>query len=155
QFALRKRPDLQSIRDQIAALKVHEPHQGRFQLDSPALGVSHVGDTGGSTQGLGSSGYLLGGYSARTDLGFRFRLHDNGEDEALAAVSRAQIQILELETERMEKSIGWEVKSLRASAIAGAGQVRLAARKVENMEKLAHAIHLREQSGLESSDAAL
>lgn len=144
--AFQSRPDVDTLRRRLESLR-RGAGGGRVQGTGVNLGYSYVGGVSGSGTRSGDT-FLLGGNTGRVDLGFTLRLRNTGEKEAQRQVMEARAKLLEVEMESLARDIRTEVASLHAAVVAGAGRIRVAARKLALARKAEQMAAARAENGL-------
>ena len=145
--ALRKR--LEAERDRIY-------RKGHFRMNPLSATYAHIGDRSHPGTGLAQSGFVLGDHTGSLDLGLLISPWGAGaENAALATAVNARIRGLEFELAELDDSVRSNLDTLRLLVVSARRKAELAARKLELADRTRRLISLRQQSGLEGSQAVI
>lgn len=151
--ALDHRGDVQALRTRIDGLRAKQP--GRFpKPQSAQVGYGYVAGVPGGVS-RSAENFLLGGHSARVDLGFGIALRDIGEKEAQAELMEARAKLLEAEMEALERQVLADVFAARSVIEASQHRVRTAQRKLELARQAEAMITARVEGGLGDMNAQM
>jgi outer membrane protein TolC len=150
--ALQHRPDVQVLRDRIEALRARG---GPGRIQKPQSVQVGYGYTAGVPGGVSRSAenFLLGGSSARIDLGFGIALRDIGEKAAMEELMDARARLLECEMAAMERQVRAEVFAARGAIEASERRLASARRKLELASQAEAMIAARVEGGLAGANA--
>lgn len=151
-LAFRKSDTVSSLKARIGKERELLVRDRRLGGTALSLGYAHMNDGAGSTVGLGSGGFLLGGHTMTIDLGFRISLRKTGEAEAIATGIAARIAGLEQELVRWEMDARQEIEALRALAVFSREKAQLASRRLRLAEQTLLIATEREKAGLAPSE---
>lgn len=152
--ALDHRGDVQALRSRIDALRAKQPG-GRFtKPQSAQVGYGYVAGVPGGVS-RSAENFLLGGNSARVDLGFGIALRDIGEKEAQTELMDARAKLLEAEMESLERQVLADVFAARSVIEASQHRVRTAKRKLELARQAEAMITARVEGGLGDMNAQM
>jgi outer membrane protein TolC len=145
--ALRKK--LEAERDRIF-------RKGHFRMTPLSATYAHIGDRSHTGVGLAQSGFVLGDDTGSLDLGLLISpLGAGAENVALATAANARIRALEFELAELDDSVRSNLDTLRLLVISARRKAELATRKLELADRTRRLISVRQQSGLEGSQAVI
>ena len=150
--ALQHRPDVQVLRERIEALRARGG-PGRIQKpQSVQVGYGYAAGVPGGVSRSAES-FLLGGNSARIDIGFGIALRDIGEKAAMEELMDARARLLESEMAAMERQVRAEVFAARGAIAASEHRLAAARRKLELASQAEAMIAARVEGGLAGANA--
>ena len=151
--ALHHRSDVQVITERVEALRA----RSRSRIPKPQSVQAGYGYVAGVPGGVSRSAenFLLGGNSARVDLGFGIALRDIGEKAAMEELMDARARLLESEMAAMERQVRAEVFAARSAIEAGEHRLATARRKVELAKQAEAMISARLDGGLADANAQM
>ena len=151
--ALQRRPDVQVLRERIDSLRARRSSR----IPTPQSVQAGYGYVAGVPGGVSRSAesFLLGGNTARVDLGFAISLRNTGEKEAMQELMDARASLLEAEMAAMERRVRAEVFAARAAIEASERRLAAARRKVELASQAEAMITARAAGGLADANAQM
>lgn len=153
QQALRNRPDVQVLRDRIERIR-NRAHSRIPKPQSLQAGYGYVAGVPGGVSRSAES-FLLGGNTARVDLGLAIPLRDIGEKAAMDEVMEARARLLETEMAAMERQVRAEVFAARNAIQASEQRLAAARRKLELAAQAEAMITARVDGGLADANAQI
>ena len=152
--ALHRRGDVQVLREKIEALRTRG---GPGRLGKPQSVQAGYGYVAGVPGGVSRSAenFLLGGNSARIDLGFGIALRDIGEKAAMEELMDARARLLESEMAAMERQVRAEVFAARGAIEVSEHRLAAARRKLELASQAEAMISARVDGGLADANAQM
>ncbi len=151
--ALQRRPDVQVLRERIDSIRARG--QGRFpKPQSIQAGYGYVAGMPGGVSRSAES-FLLGGHTARVDVGLAIPLRDIGEKAAMNELMEARANLLESEMAAMERRVRAEVFAARSAIEASERRVASARRKLELAGQAEAMIAARIEGGLADANAQM
>ena len=151
--ALQRRPDVQVLRERIHSLRA----RGNSRLPKPQSIQAGYGYVAGMPGGVSRSAesFLLGGNTARVDIGFAIALRDIGEKSAMNELMEARANLLESEMAAMERRVQAEVFAARSAIEASERKLASARRKLEFAGQAEAMITARVEGGLADANAQM
>jgi outer membrane protein TolC len=151
--AMRKSDSRAALREKLEAERGRVFRERAISVTAPSTSYAHTGN--GSGVGTGQNGLLLGGNTGSLDLGLRISPGAGSENAALSTAVSGRIKALEFELADLDDSVRSDLDALRLLVASSRRKAEKAARRLELAERLRRLISLREQSGLESSQAVI
>lgn len=151
--ALLHRGDVQVLRERIESLRT----RGHGRFPKPQSIQASYGYVAGVPGGVSRSAdnFLLGGNTARIDLGFGIALRDIGEKAAMEELMDARARLLESEMGAMERQVRAEVFKARAAIEASEHRLASARRKLELVSQAEAMIAARVDGGLADANTQM
>ncbi|MCC6540448.1 MAG: TolC family protein [Bryobacterales bacterium] len=151
--ALNHRGDAQALRQRIDAIRAKRGSAGgRVGASALQAGYGYVtGVPGGVSRSAES--FLLGGNTARVDLGLTISLRNTGEKQAQEDLMAARAKLLEAEMASLERQVMADVFAARNAIESSEHRLRMARRRVDLAKQAQAMIAARVSSGLGEAGA--
>lgn len=152
--ALNHRGDAQALRQRIDAIRAKRGGStgGRFGTSAVQAGYGYVAGVPGGVSRSAES-FLLGGNTARVDLGLTISLRNTGEKQAQEDLMAARAKLLEAEMASLERQVMADVFAARNAIESSEHRVRMARRRVELAKQAQAMIAARVSGGLGEAGA--
>lgn len=152
--ALYRRGDVQVLRERIESLRARGGPGRIAKPQSVQVGHGYVAGVPGGVS-RSAENFLLGGNSARIDIGFAIALRDIGEKAAMEELMDARARLLESEMAAMERQVRAEVFSARSAIEVSEHRLASARRKLELAGQAEAMISARVDGGLADANAQM
>jgi outer membrane protein TolC len=153
--AIRKGDSRVALRDKLETERERVFRERPVSVTPLSASYANIVDRSRSGIGLGQGGFLLGGNTGSIDLGLRISPRPGATNAALATATAARIRGLEFELSDLDDSMRSHLENLRLLAVSSRRKAELAASKMELASRIRQLISIREQSGLEGSEAVI
>jgi outer membrane protein TolC len=153
--AIRKGDSRVALRDKLETERERVFRERPVSVTPLSASYANIVDRSRSGIGLGQGGFLLGGNTGSIDLGLRISPRPGATNAALATATAARIRGLEFELSDLDDSMRSHLENLRLLAVSSRRKAELAASKMELASRIRELISIREQSGLEGSEAVI
>jgi outer membrane protein TolC len=154
--AMRRGDSRVALRKKLEAERDRIFREGPVHITPLSASYAHIGDHSYPGVGLAQSGFVFGDHTGSLDVGLRISPWRAGaENAALATAANARIRALEFELAELDDSVRLNLDTLRLLVVSARRKAELAARKLELADRTRRLISLRQQSGLEGSQAVI
>jgi outer membrane protein TolC len=148
ELAMARRGELKLLREKLDELPPGPSIDSKFRLDQLHAGYSYITDSVGSQLGMNPEGFILGGHTGRTGLGFAINLRDTGEKQASAEINAARRRVLELELRAAAVEVRMEVETVWHLHHASRRRLELAAKRQDLLASMLNTVKMRAEHGL-------